>query len=630
MSDEKKPAGETPATPAQAPSTPAVPQPAPIPAGTPPAVATAAAPSAAPVAAAAPAGAPPKPAGPPPPVITLPKAPDGQMTLRVNGKDHFIDPKKYRTLIGALHELGYDVPHFCYHPGLSPDGNCRMCYVNQIDVNSGKPIMAPNLAHQPFSMYPKPIISCREPLNARGMVIETETPDVIKARQWVMEFLLINHPLDCPVCDKAGECMLQDNSYDHGKADSRFEEAKNEKAPKTLSGEDQKHGIKLWTDRCITCTRCTRFLDEVSGSGELYVTQRGDRSEIDIAPGHPIDNALSGNIVDICPVGALIDKEIMFTYRAWYLQETNAICPDCSTGCNIEVGHQKQYVRRLRPRENVDVNGWWMCDHGRHDFEYINDPKRIIVSKSGGNASLDIQGVTLSVGEKFAQFAKANPKSVAGLASAWLTLEEMYTFKQLFADTLGSLQIGLLAQPLGKEEKFPKFTIEADKNPNRAGAKLIFGAGVEENTKQIVAGINAGTIKALYIAASMPHFTPDAELVAALGKLEYLVVQDLFHGQLTEKAHVVLPGSSFAEKDGVFVNGKSRAQVLRRAIDPLGHGHDDLALFQRVLRAAGAKDVKLSSAREVFRRMSDGIAELNGLTHQVLGDKGKVVVSAQT
>jgi len=204
MSDEKKPLNHAAVV-------------APAPATTPPA------PSAPPV---PPAGAPapgaPKP--PPAPVIVLPKAPDGQMCLRVNGKDHFIDPKKYRVLIAALHDLGYSVPHFCYHPGLEPDGNCRMCYINQIDVMSGKPIMTPNLAYQPLQMYPKPIISCREPLNPKGMVIETETPDVIKARSWVMEFLLINHPLDCPVCDKAGECMLQDNSYAHGNADSRFQE----------------------------------------------------------------------------------------------------------------------------------------------------------------------------------------------------------------------------------------------------------------------------------------------------------------------------------------------------------------------------------------------------------------------
>ena len=573
--------------------------------------------------------APAAPPGPPQPAITLPKAPDGQMTLRVNGKDHFIDPKKYPVLIAALHDLGYEVPHFCYHPGLSPDGNCRMCYVNQTDVMSGKPIMAPNLAYQPLQMYPKPIISCREPLNPRGMVIETETPAVIEARKWIMEFLLINHPLDCPVCDKAGECKLQDNSYDHGPADSRFQEQKNEKAPKDLYAPGQEHGIKLWTDRCIVCTRCTRFLDEVSGTSELYITNRGDRSEIDIAPGHPVDNAMMGNITDICPVGALIDKDLMFTYRAWYFQKTKSVCPDCSKGCNIEVQALKQFVRRLQPRENVEVNGWWMCDYGRHDFHYINDPKRIVFCKANGNASLDIHAVTQDVGTQLAERAKADPQSVAGLASAWLTMEELYTFKQLFADTLHSLQIGALAQAVTQDETFPKFKIEADKNPNRAGLKLMFGADVESNTQKIIEGIEAGRIKALYIAASMPHFEPSAALIAALSKLEYLVVQDLMPGPLTEKAHVVLPGSSFAEKDGVFVNSQGRAQVVRRAIDPVGHGHEDLAILQRVLKAAGSDQTKLVSAREVFRRMGESLPELKGLTHQTLGLVGGTLSPAK-
>jgi NADH-quinone oxidoreductase subunit G len=622
MSHEKKPDSPAPApqagvgTGASAPLTPGVPTPAGA-----PAAGTAAATVQKPVMAPA-AGAP---AAPPQPAIQLPKAPDGQMCLRVNGKDHFIDPKKHRNLISALHTLGYDIPHFCYHPGLEPDGNCRMCYVNQVDTMSGKPIMAPNLAYQPMQMYPKPIIACREPLNLRGMVIETETPEVIKARQWVMEFLLINHPLDCPVCDKAGECMLQDNSFEHGQADSRFEEQKNEKAPKYLGFEGQEHGIKLWTDRCITCTRCTRFLDEVPGTSELYIVNRGDRSEIDIMPGHPVDNPLMGNIVDICPVGALIDKDLMFTYRAWYLQKDKSICPDCSKGCNITVQHQKQYVRRLQPRENVDVNGWWMCDHGRNDIDYINDPKRVLICRQDGQASMDIQNVAYKAGGKLAEYAKKDPNSVAGLVSAWLTLEEMHTFKQLFAGTLNSVQVGAISQEMGKEEVFPKFKIEADKNPNRAGLKLIFGADVEKNTAKIVEGINSGKIKALYLASSMPHFKPSAELLAALKKLEYLVVQDMLNNSLTELAHVVLPGSSYAEKDGVFVNVQNRAQVLRRAIDPIGHGHDDLAILQRVLRAAGSVDTKLTSAREVFRKMGEAYAELAGMTHQTLGDKGAVV-----
>jgi len=557
-----------------------------------------------------------------PPGIALPAAPPGQMTLRVNGKDHFIDPKKYRTLIEALRDLGYDIPHFCYHPGLKPDGNCRMCYVNMIDPKTGQPLMTPNLAQQPFQPYPKPVISCREPLNPKGMIVETETPAVRKAREWVMEFLLINHPLDCAVCDKAGECMLQDHSYAHGKADSRFEEVKNEKAPKDLSAPDQKYGIKLWTDRCILCTRCVRFLEEVPGTRELSIIARGDRCEIDIAPGHWLNNPLMGNVVDICPVGALIDRNLMFTYRAWYLRPTQSVCPACSKGCNIVLDVDKQFVRRLRPRENLAVNGWWMCDYGRHDFHYINSKRRVLFCKVNGKDELDIQSVAANAGAHLKEYAKAGPQAVAGLASAWLTLEELHTFAQLLQESLGSRQTGVLAQPAGKEEVFPKFTIEADKNPNGAGANMIMGADAEGRTAEIVAGINAGRIKALYLVSSMPRYEPPPELLSALKKLEFLVVQDLLHGPLTEAAHIVLPGSSFAEKSGVFINSQNRAQLLRRAIDPLAQGHDDLSVLQLVLRGAGAVEAKLASAREVFRRLGGKYPQLAGLTHQALGESG--------
>jgi NADH-quinone oxidoreductase subunit G len=565
----------------------------------------------------------------PQPAILLPKAPDGLMTLRVNGRDHFIDPKKYKVLLAALQDLGYKVPHFCYHPGLPPDGNCRMCYVNQIDIMTGKPIMAPNLTYQPLKMYPKPIISCREPLNPRGMVIETETPAVLEARKWIMEFLLINHPLDCPVCDKAGECTLQDYSYAHGPADSRFAERKNEQAPKDLGRPDDPHAIKLWTDRCIKCTRCVRFLEEVSGASELYLVERGDRTEIDIAPGHPLDNPLSGNIVDICPVGALIDKGLMFTYRAFHLRRTQSVCPACSKGCNIDVDAAKEYVRRLRPRANSAVNGWWMCDYGRHDWAYIHAAQRVTICKLDGKASLDIHGLTSAVGAKLAEYARIDPNSVAGLASAWLTLEELHTFKQLFADALRSEWLGLIAQPSGTEETFPGFKIEADKNPNRAGARLILGAEAEARTARIIDGIAGGRIKALYIVSGMPQYTPPPELLAVLPKLEYLVAQDLRYGPLTARAQVVLSGASFAEKDGVVVNSGQRAQLLRRAIDPLGQGHDDLSVLLHVLRGAGAGDAKLLSAGEVFRRMAETYPELAGLTHAVLGDKGKAVGGGQ-
>lgn len=576
-----------------------------------------------------PAAPPPAPAGAPPrpePVIKLPKAPDGMMTLRVDGKDHFIDPKKYRVLIEALHDLGYNnVPNFCYHPGLEPDGNCRICYVNLVDPMSGKPMAGPNLSTQPWTMYPKPTISCRQPLDPRGMIVETDTQPVKDARKWVMEFLLINHPLDCFVCDKAGECMLQNHSFNHGQADSRFHEHKNEKAPKELGPS-----IKLWTDRCIVCTRCTRFLDDVAGTSELYVTQRGDRSEIDIMPGHPVDNEMMGNIVDICPVGCLIDKDLMFTYRAWYLQATDSICPGCSKGCNIKVNTQKNYVRRLVPRENRDVNLFWMCDRGRKDFEYIGEKDRVLQGRLNGQ-DVPVLAACEAAGKVLSEAASADPDSVAGLCSVWLTVEEMHLFKTLFVDVLKSLQVGLLAQADWEAKSFPKFKIEADRNPNAAGARAVFGPEAEENTVKVLEAARSGKLKVLYLASSMPHFEPPAMLLEALDKVETVIVQDLRHGTLSGKAKILLPGSSFAEKDGVFVNSQNRAQVLRRAIDPLGQGNDDLAVIQRVAKAAGAPEElgRLRSARVVFQRMAEQYAQFAELSHQTLGRQGKILEVGQ-
>jgi NADH-quinone oxidoreductase subunit G len=515
-------------------------------------------------------------------------------------------------------DLGYDIPHFCYHPGLSLDGNCRMCCVNLIDVMTGKPVMAPDLSKQPFETYPKPVISCREPLNPRGMVVETETPAVLASRKLVMEFFLINHPLDCPVCDKAGECMLQDHSFAHGQADSRFLERKVEAAPKDLGPT-----IKLWTDRCIKCRRCTRFLDEISGTRELYLVQRGDRTEIDISPGHPVDNPLMGNIVDLCPVGALIDKDLIYSYRAWYLRDTPSVCADCAKGCNITVQSQKEFVRRLVPRENREVNGWWMCERGRKDFRYVADSSRILQARIAGEAK-PVEEEAEEAGRRLAVAAAGEPESVAGLCSAWLTLEELHVFKRLFTEKLKGARFGLLAEPNGKEQVFPGFKIEADQNPNRAGARLILGSDAENSAAAILEDARAEKLTALYLVSSMPHYVPPPELLEALGNVAVVIVQDLKQGPLAEKAHILLPGSSFAEKDGVFVNAQNRAQVARRAVDPLGQGHDDLSVLQHVAHGAGL-DLKVVSAREVFREMAEHYAPLAGLTHQKLGRKGLVL-----
>jgi NADH-quinone oxidoreductase subunit G len=378
----------------------------------------------------------------------------------------------------------------------------------------------------------------------------------------------------------------------------------------------------LWTDRCIKCRRCTRFLDEVSGTGELCLVERGDHTEIDIAPGHPVDNPLMGNIVDLCPVGALIDKDLIHSYRAWYLRRVDSICPACSKGCNIQVQAHGEFVRRLVPRENRAVNAWWMCDRGRKDFPHIHSRERVLQARVDGQSRLVLLAAE-TAGQRLAEAASRHgPESVAGLASAWLTLEELHLFRWLFAEVLKARPVGLLVEPDGQERVFPKFRIEKDHNPNRAGAQVILGPQAEAEAAGILAAARAGRLKALYVASSMPHFAPPPELLAALEQIPLVIVQDLLQGALAEKAQILLPGSSFVEKDGVFVNVLRRAQVIRRAIDPVAQGLDDLAVLQQVARGAGAV-VKAASARELFSELAARYPGLTGLSHQSLGRHGR-------
>lgn len=509
----------------------------------------------------------------------LPKPPEGRMTLRVNGHDYFVDPKQ-RSLLDALLALGIEVPHFCWHPGLPPDGNCRMCVVNLADPRTGKPICGPNLAS--WKMEPKLFISCRTPLDSRGMMVETENERIRAARRAVLEFLQLNHPLDCPVCDKAGECMLQDNCFKYGSDHSRFIEEKNEKPPKELGPN-----MALWTDRCILCARCVRFLDKVAGTSELRIINRGDRNEIAVAADHPLDNPLEGNIADICPVGALINKRLIYSYRAWMLRPTPSVCPGCAKGCNIHVDAAKEYVRRLRPRACPEVNGFWMCDFGRFEFSYINARDRLLKATVDGQDA-PVAEAARRAGERLAEYARKDPKTVAGLASTWLTVEELEAFKQLFAKTLGGAATGAFGRPDGREYVFPHFKIEADKNPNRAGAQLVLGEDCFQRAAKIIADARAKRVKALYLISAVPNFIPPADLLDALPSLELLVVQDLAAGEPSKHAHIVLPAASFAEKDGTFVNIAERKQKIRRAIDPLGEGYADLDVLRLVARGAGA------------------------------------------
>ncbi|MCZ6793353.1 MAG: 2Fe-2S iron-sulfur cluster-binding protein, partial [Planctomycetota bacterium] len=328
----------------------------------------------------------------------------GMVGFVLNGEK--VHVPKGTTLIEAAHARGIDVPYFCYHPGLSPEGNCRMCLVEA--SNSRKPVAAC-------------ITDCAE-----GVEVETHSEGALAARADVLEFMLINHPLDCPICDKSGECLLQDNSYDHGHAASRMVEEKELKQTKDLGS-----GIHIWGNRCIVCTRCVRFCHEVAGSGELTVVERGDRSVVDVLPEYPLHNSLAGNVVDICPVGALISKDFLYEARVWFEKKTDSICNGCARGCNIEVQTLHNKIKRLVPRHNPEVNGYWMCDHGRYDTEYVLGPRRWLRYRLG-DSTAPARAATFIHEGLAAVVRDHGPTAVAGVASAFATLETLYLFRRLF------------------------------------------------------------------------------------------------------------------------------------------------------------------------------------------------------
>ena len=287
-----------------------------------------------------------------------------KLTFKFN--DLTLQADEGQSVLQAVLDAGHEIPHYCYHPALSIAGSCRLCAVEVgYPDKEGKIQMTKPL-----------VMSCQTPVQ-EGMVVLSETDRVREHRLSVMELLLINHPLDCPVCDQAGECYLQDYSFRYGQSSGRFEMDDKIKQPLKEVGEN----ILLYSDRCILCTRCVRFTREVSGGAELAVVNRGNKSEIDTFPGRPVNGKLAGNVVNVCPVGALLDKQFLFKQRVWFLNETESICPRCSRGCNITICHNKGVIWRLVPRRNDQVNGHWMCDEGRYGFKFVHaDERRLCIT----------------------------------------------------------------------------------------------------------------------------------------------------------------------------------------------------------------------------------------------------------
>jgi NADH-quinone oxidoreductase subunit G len=515
------------------------------------------------------------------------------------------------TMIQACEIAKQDVPHYCYHPKLPVVGNCRMCLVEYGTPALGpdrKPVLNPDGTPK-IAKSPRPAIACATPISP-GMEIYTSTPGVKQMREGVLEFLLINHPLDCPICDQAGECKLQEYSVDYGQSASRFVEPKVHK-PKAV---DLGPRIVLDDERCILCTRCIRFTKDIVGDDALGIVNRGSWNTLTAYPGKVFDNNYTLNTVDICPVGALTSKDFRFQMRVWFLKETKSVCTSCATGCNVIVGSREEKVYRYEPRQNDAVNSCWMCDAGRLNYKWIGREDRlkdVLVrgQKTTWTAALN------EIGDKL---KKAPQGSVAIVASARQTNEELWLISKLKS------KLGAISDSVARIGEGDKLLVSADKNPNSNGARLtkICPTEIGGNLSKIADGIRSGSIKTLIVFGE--DVTKHGIGADLLGKLETLIVSDILPNATTKLAHYLLPGCAHAEKRGTFTNTKGRVQKFMKAVEAPGDARPEWEfLHDLVFNVTGQNG--FVTIEGLFNEMAKDVSAFNGLTWATLGDTGVTI-----
>ena len=535
------------------------------------------------------------------------------------------------TMIQACELAKVDVPHYCWHPKLPVAGNCRMCLVEFGTPALGpdrKPMTNPDGTPK-IAKSPRPAIACATPISP-GMEIYTRTPGVKQMREGVLESLLINHPLDCPICDQAGECKLQEYSVDYGQSASRFVEPKVHK-PKDV---DLGPRIVLDAERCILCTRCIRFTRDVAHDDALGIINRGSYNTISTYPGLPFDNNYTLNTVDICPVGALTSKDFRFKMRVWFLKESKSICTSCGTGCSIIIGSREDKIFRYTPRENGAVNGPWMCDAGRLNYKWIQRPDRLRDVLVRGQKTT----WTAALNEISDKLKRAPAGSVAIIASARLTNEELWLVSKLKA------KLGAISDAIPRAGQGDQLLVSADQNPNTNGARLtgICFTEMGINLARIADGIAQGKIKTLLVFGeniakrgvsheqlrereTISEVVEEHGLTAELlAKLDTLVVSDLLPNETTKLAHYLLPGCAHAEKRGTFTNTKGRVQKFMKAVEPPGDARPEWEFLHDLVHHVTGQNGFLT-IEGLFNEMAREVPAFNGLTWAALGDTGVTV-----
>jgi NADH-quinone oxidoreductase subunit G len=544
-----------------------------------------------PVPPAAPAPAPAKPAGPPPP-----KNP-GFVTLTIDGVE--VVAKPGTNLIEAANQIDVSIPFYCYHHKLTIAANCRMCLVR-------------------VSNSPKLQPGCQTQVS-EGLVVQTNSPEVRESHRAVQELLLYNHPVDCAICDQAGECKLQDYymEYDH----RPYRPA----APKVLRHKRKELGPRVLLDqeRCILCTRCVRFMREVPNEPQLGVFGRGNREYIDTFPGVPLTSKYSLNTTDICPVGALLPKDFRFKARAFFLSTVPSVCSGCSRGCNTSLDYYDGVSYRYRPRENDAVNGAWMCDDGRLTVNGLNENRLLSASTGRGTnrkSSVPLPSAVKLAAEKLAPYlgsaGKTPSPGLAVLVSPQLSVEDLLMALHLAREGFGLHHVYAGGLPDGDEDAL---LIKADKNPNRQGLAWVakaFGLAVQPFS-MLSQAIAAGEVKAIYAAGAELPVSED-HAAAQTGKLDFVLVQAVHEGPLAAAADVTLPAAPHSECDGMFVNFAGRAQRFQRAYPPIGESQPHWKLALSLAIECGFA-LRYGSARELFLDLGPRVPELKTVNWDDLG-----------
>jgi NADH-quinone oxidoreductase subunit G len=539
--------------------------------------------------------------------MTQPAKPADLITVNIDGKD--IAVPKGTNVIEAAKLLGIEIPHYCYHPKLSVVGNCRMCLIEMgmpaVDPATKAPIMDPATGKQKINWIPRPQIGCGTNASP-GLHVRTTTPMVKECRESVTEFLLINHPLDCPICDQAGECMLQEHSTAYGRGYSRFIEQKNVKPKRTELGPR----VTLDDERCILCSRCIRFSKEIAKDDVLGFIDRGSYSTLTCYPGKKLENNYSLNVVDICPVGALTSTDFRFKMRVWFLKETPSIDAESSVGANTTVSSREGVIYRITPRRNDEVNDTWMSDSGRLLYKQVRADDRLTAASVDGVTALPAAALA-----RAGELLKAG--SVAVVGSGRSSVEEQFLTKKLAAAAKAS---AALVSRVGQGDRL---LISADRNPNVRGALVtgLIAALPAQKLAGLAADIDAGKVKTV---VSLGEDLAAAGLTAAQLAKVAVIYLGTHRNATSAAAKVVIPTLTIFEKSGSFVNQQFRLQKFAKAVPGPQDVADDLVTLANLVAAAGGP-VLASDLAGVWAALAAEVPVLAGLSHAKIPATGQVL-----